>query len=227
MTDSHEALQKETSKDTLLYRLFRKPLQKMGFEEMAESSAILQAIKKSIKSRRSQISSVLDERILEGDVEGHSLEETSSGKSKNVLLEGMKVQRTERGKKKKASVGMLREVLEKVGAPEDVAEEVVVPQRKKLNEGKVKEILDEHGIDESEVYDYSRYEVDVEKLKTLASVSQMQDIGFEITDEDIEEVFVDVEPSVSVKCTFDGDMKSKIMSLLEEESSSEELTEDE
>ena len=207
-----------------VYKLFRQPLKSMSFSELVAVSSFLQAMSKRIKERRSSVGDMLDEKIESGNVENRVLEDSDTGSSTRVIMPGFNVQRIVKSSKREASVGNLRSMMERVGA-EGQAENLLKPKKEKINTKKLEKILKEHDIDREEVFEVKSWEVDEQKLKALADISQQQDIVFEITDEDIEAVYETTTGSSYVKCTFDKELKEDVLSSLDEDESSTLLEE--
>lgn len=207
-----------------VYKLFRQPLSGMSFSELVAVSSFLQAMSKRIDERRSSVGDILDEKIEEGDVENRILEDSDTGSSTRVIMPGFNVQRIVRSSKREASVGNLRSMLEDIGADGQI-DNLLKPKKEKVNKKKLEKLLKEHGIDRSEVFEVKSYEVDEQKLKALAEISRQQDIGFEISEEDVESVYETTTGSSYVKCTFDKELKEDVLSSLDEDESSTLLEE--
>lgn len=208
------------------FKVFQEDIENLSFSEKVSISSFLHVLSKVISDRRSDISDQLDKDISVGDVDNRELVESASGSSVSVDMPGFKVQRVVRSGSKRATVGNLERLLEKKGI-EGQKEHLLKPNGEKLNKKRLAQVLEEAekaGVDTSGVYEPSSYEVDVEKLRALASISRIQkDLGFEITEEDVDSVFEDVPESSYVKCTMEKRIQEEVRSAITGENSSPAL----
>jgi len=204
------------------FKLFRQPVDELNFSEMVSVSSFLQALSKIIDKRRTKIGNLLDERINSGDVDERPLVESETGKSVSVEMPGFSVQQVRKGGDKKPSVGNLKRLMKGKGL-EDQVNNLLKPKKKSLNKKKLASVLkeaEEAGIDTSEVYEVKEYEVDTAKLSAFAAVTQEQDLGFVITEEDVDSVYEEVKVSSYVKCTLDKDIQKSVIEAVNGETSS-------
>lgn len=186
-----------------MHFLFREPLTRLAFEDRARASALLQAIEKSIKDRRTAISKSLEKDIEDGKVKDFDLMD-SGEKSTKVEIPGVSLRRTVSGGGKSPNQSKVQSLLESKGLD---SSNVLEPVGEAVDLDALKAYLDAEGIPYSKFIKPRSFNLNEPVLKALNTAGV-------ISTEELDSVYEDVPSKVTLSCTLDGDLKKSILSDL-------------
>jgi hypothetical protein len=177
--------------------VLRLPVDQMGMEEAAQASAMLQALEKAVKDRRA----VLTERIRDlhaADDLGGLEEREVTDQTTQVDLDGVSLRLTKKGGGAKVDPYKLQQLAEEKDIPNP--ESILAATKTRLDEKAVRAVLAEHNIPESRVFKPVAFEVKMEALAALIHVGIF-------TEEEIDAITTVAEPTTTVRCVLDKDVK--------------------
>lgn len=204
MSEQNENLPAEQVQELSSQTLFSKDVNDMSFDDLARYNGIMQAVKKTAKSKRSETRSRLEDGLASGDV---SVDLKDKGEhSIAAMIPGVNIALMTKEYEKLDNAKAVELLKDKDVDFQQAEENGLVEKSVSIDEKGLLDFLESKGIDYSDYVESVKYDVNAEKLKMLG------DYG-ELDAEEVESCYLKKTRS-RFQCTLQSEYKKKVINLL-------------